>query len=138
VTSDEQRPPQNFMGEARRPRSYRDLLVWQKSIVLAKRVYELSASFPREEKFGLVAQIRRAVVSIPSNIAEGQARHTTKEFVQFVSHAEGSLAEVDTQLILAIELGYCTEVTTKESSDLVLELRRMLNALRRKLVGGGR
>jgi four helix bundle protein len=70
--------------------SYKDLLVWQKGISLAKMIYKLTNSFPREEKFGLVSQMRRAAVSVPSNIAEGQARHTTGEFVQFVSHAEGS------------------------------------------------
>ena len=76
---------------------------------LAKQVYELTQSFPGEEKFGLVSQMRRASVSVPSNIAEGQARNTTGEFVQFVSHAEGSLAELDTQLRLSVELGLCGE-----------------------------
>ena len=74
--------------------NYKDLLVWQKGIVLAKVVYRLTQSFPAEEKFGLVSQMRRAAVSIPSNLAEGQARHTPGEFVQFISHAEGSAAEL--------------------------------------------
>src|SRR5919197_6314387 len=87
-------------------RSYKDLIVWQKGIALAKLVYGLTQTFPSEEKFGIIAQMRRAAVSIPSNIAEGQARHTTGEFVQFISHAEGSVAELNTQLILAIELGF--------------------------------
>ena len=91
--------------------NYKDLLVWQKGIVLAKVVYRLTQSFPAEEKFGLVSQMRRAAVSIPSNLAEGQARHTTGEFVQFISHAEGSSAELDTQLILAVELGFCKKAT---------------------------
>ena len=86
--------------------SYKDLLVWQKGISLAKMIYELTRAFPAEEKFGLISQMRRAAVSIPSNIAEGQARHTTGEFVQFVSHAEGSAAELDTQLILSVELDF--------------------------------
>src|SRR6202163_3404212 len=89
------------------PRSYKDLVVWQKGIALAEAVYRLTKSFPSTEKFGLVAQMRRAAVSIPSNIAEGQARHTTGEFIQFISHAEGSAAELDTQLILAAELDFC-------------------------------
>src|SRR5579859_2039575 len=89
-----------------KPQGYRDLLVWQKSIVLAKQVYKLTAGFPPEEKFGLISQMRRAAVSVPSNIAEGQARHTTGEFVLFISHAEGSLAELDTQLVLSTELGF--------------------------------
>lgn len=72
-----------------------------------KRIYQTTQSFPTEEKFGLVSQLRRAAVSIPSNIAEGQARHTTREFIQFISYAEGSVAELETQLIIASELGYC-------------------------------
>src|SRR5690242_20706970 len=114
-------------------RSYNDLVVWQKGIELATRVYRITRSFPPEEKFGLVAQMRRAAVSIPSNIAEGQARHTTGEFIQFISHAEGSLADLDTQLILAIELQFCRKGEATQSSQLIGELRRMLNVLRRKL-----
>jgi four helix bundle protein len=71
-----------------KPQSYRDLIVWQKGIELAKLLYPLTGILPAEEKFGLVSQIRRAAVSIPSNIAEGQARHTTGEFIQFISHSE--------------------------------------------------
>ena len=70
-------------------KSYKDLLVWQKSMALVKDIYRLTRSFPQDERFGLVSQLRRAAVSIPSNIAEGQSRHTSGEFVQFVSHAEG-------------------------------------------------
>ncbi|MGH8100911.1 MAG: four helix bundle protein [Chthoniobacterales bacterium] len=114
-------------------RSYKDLIVWQKGIALAKLIYQLTQKFPSEEKFGLVAQMRRAAVSIPSNIAEGQARHTAGEFVQFISHAEGSLAELDTQLILSIELGFSRENPSQPALELIAELRRMLNVLRRKL-----
>jgi four helix bundle protein len=114
-------------------RSYKDLVVWQKGIALAKLVYQLTKNFPSEEKFGLLAQMRRAAVSIPSNIAEGQARHTTGEFIQFISHAEGSLAELDTQLILSIELKFCRDVGAEAAFELIAELRRMLNVLRRKL-----
>ena len=114
-------------------RSYKDLVVWQKGIELAKLTYQLTKNFPSEEKFGLVAQMRRAAVSIPSNIAEGQARHTTGEFIQFISHAEGSVAELDTQLILSIELKFCREVGAEAAFELIAELRRMLNVLRRKL-----
>jgi four helix bundle protein len=115
--------------------SYRDLLVWQKGIDLAKLLYPLSAKFPPEEKFGLISQIRRAAVSIPSNIAEGQARHTTGEFVQFISHAEGSVAEVDTQLFLAVQLGFTSDKQAALCFDLLGDERRMLNALRRRLTG---
>lgn len=81
-------------------KSYKDLLVWQKGIKLAKNVYQLTQAFPDAERFGLVSQMRRAAISIPCNIAEGQARHTRKEFIQFLSHSEGSVAELETQLIL--------------------------------------
>jgi len=114
-------------------RSYKDLVVWQKGIALAKIVYRLTQNLPPEEKFGLVAQMRRSAVSIPSNIAEGQARHTTGEFVQFISHAEGSVAELDTQLILSVELGFCDGSGSAPALELIDELRRMLNVLRRKL-----
>jgi four helix bundle protein len=115
--------------------SYRDLLVWQKGIALAKTIYKLTAEFPSEEKFGLISQMRRAAVSVPSNIAEGQARHTTGEFVLFISHAEGSLAELDTQLTLPTELNFLTVVQAKTCADGISELRRMLNGLRRAVSG---
>jgi four helix bundle protein len=114
--------------------SYKDLLVWQKGIELAKKIYGLTARFPAEEKFGLVSQMRRAAVSIPSNIAEGQARHTTGEFVQFISHAEGSVAELETQLILSVELDFHPRSEALPVYEAIEELRRMLNALRRKLI----
>ena len=122
------------MSDEKKANSYRDLIVWQKGMTLVKRIYQITATFPVDERFGLVTQMRRAAVSVPSNIAEGQARHTTGEFVQFVSHAEGSVAELDTQLILAIELGYCIKAEVDDAFELIEELRKMLNALRRKLV----
>jgi len=111
----------------------KDLLVWQKGIVLSKIVYRLTQSFPTIEKFGLVAQMRRAAASIPCNLAEGQARHTTGEFIQFISHAEGSVAELDTQLIISTELRFCDKTNATPAFELIDELRRMLNGLRRKL-----
>ena len=126
-------PVTTLSMKANTTRSYKDLVVWQKGIQLAKLVYGLTQSFPSEEKFGIVAQMRRATVSIPSNVAEGQARHTTGEFIQFISHAEGSLAELDTQLILSIELKFCSESAAEPAFTLLGEIRRMLNALRRKL-----
>ena len=119
------------------PRSYKDLLVWQKGIELAKIVYRLTRNYPTEERFGLVSQMRRAAVSIPSNLAEGQARHTTGEFIRFISHAEGSVAELDTQLILSIELHFCDGVKAEPAFGLINELRKMLNVLRRTLVSRG-
>ncbi len=112
---------------------YEDLLVWQKGMALVKIIYAITRSFPPDERFGLVSQMRRAAVSIPSNIAEGQARHSTGEFVLFISHAEGSVAELSTQLVLSVELGFCSADRIKEATELAKELRRMLNALRRKL-----
>ncbi|MFM8457831.1 MAG: four helix bundle protein, partial [Chthoniobacterales bacterium] len=88
---------------------YRDLVVWQKGLALAKTIYLLTKQLPADEKFGLVSQMRRAAVSVPSNIAEGQARHTTGKFIQFISHAEGSVAELDTQLSLCQDLGLLTQ-----------------------------
>src|SRR6266481_3928909 len=117
----------------KKTQDYKDLIVWQKGIALAKLIYRLTQSFPSAEKFGLVAQMRRAAVSIPSNLAEGQARRTTGEFVQFISHAEGSVAELDTQLILATELRFCSNDNAQPASELTEHLRRMLNGLRRKL-----
>ena len=113
--------------------SYKDLVVWQKGIELAKLIYKVTAQFPGEEKFGLVSQMRRAAVSIPSNIAEGQARHTTGEFIQFISHGEGSVAELETQIILAVELEFCAKNAVLSACELLDEIRRMLNGLRRKL-----
>src|SRR5882762_5554779 len=120
--------------ENQKVEGYRDLVVWQKGISVAKQVYALTKSFPTEEKFGLTSQMRRAAVSISSNIAEGQARHTTGEFILFISHAEGSIAELDTQLILSIELKFCHDANADPVLSLISELRKMLNVLRRKLV----
>jgi four helix bundle protein len=117
--------------------SYKDLVVWRKGMALAEVVYGLARAFPSEEKFGIVAQMRRAAISIPSNIAEGQARHTTGKFIQCILHAEGSVAELDTQLILSIDLKFCTTSAANPAFELIEELRRMLNALRRKLAARG-
>jgi four helix bundle protein len=108
------------MNESSAPkpiRDYKDLHVWQKAMELAKQIYLLTNRFPSEEKFGLISQMRRAAVSIPSNIAEGQDRNTTGEFLQFLSHAERSSAELDTQLRLSIELGYCSSTNLEEVFD---------------------
>ena len=114
-------------------RDYKDLHVWQKGMQLAKEIYLLTGKFPSEEKFGLVSQMRRAAVSIPSNIAEGQARNTTGEFVQFISHAEGSAAEVDTQLRLSIKLGYYSTNDLETVFRLLTDVQKMLKRLRYSL-----
>lgn len=113
--------------------SYKDLIAWQKSILLVKHVYKLTSIFPSEEKFGLISQLLRAAVSVPSNIAEGQARRTTGDFIHFISNAEGSVAEVETQLIIALELSFCSKAQAEACFSINDEVRRMLNALRRSL-----
>ncbi len=114
-------------------RSYRDLLVWQKAMQIAKMVYFLVKKLPREELFALSNQMRRAAISIPSNIAEGQARNSTKEFLQFLSVAKGSKAELETQLTLCVEINY---LSTNDISQIMLlldEIGKMINALINKL-----
>jgi len=108
---------------------YTELVVWQKAMQLAKDVYRLSQQFPGEEKFGLTAQLRRAAISVPSNIAEGQGRMSKGEFKQFLGHARGSLYELETQMHLANSFGYLNEEATDglmASSD---EVGRLLNGL---------
>ena len=126
------------MDTESRPKAqhYKDLQIWQKGILLAQMVYKLTATFPAEERYGLVAQMRRAAVSIPSNIAEGQARQGTKEFLQFLSHANGSLAELETQLVLTQKLGFCEEKMATPVAKQIDELQRMIRAMRRALLAG--
>jgi four helix bundle protein len=112
---------------------YRELIVWQKAMDLVVRLYQRTAHFPREEIYGLTNQLRRAVVSIPSNIAEGQARGTTKEFLHFLWIAKGSLAEVDTQILLADRLGYCDKTSANELLEQLAEVGRLLNGLQNSL-----
>jgi len=112
---------------------YKDLLVWQKSMRLVQIVYQSTQSFPECERFGLAMQVRRAAVSIPSNIAEGQARKSSAEFAHFLTIAQGSLAEVETQMIIACELGYLTSSAFNDFADLHSEVSRMLSALWSKI-----
>jgi len=114
-------------------RDYKDLHVWQKAMELAKQIYLLTSRFPSEEKFGLISQMRRAAVSIPSNIAEGQARNTTGEYVQFISHAEGSSAELDTQIRLCFDLDYCVGTDVEGIFKLLTDVQKMLKRLRHSL-----
>jgi four helix bundle protein len=110
---------------------YKELLVWQKGMSLAKGVYGLTARFPTDERFGLVSQMRRAAICVPSNIAEGQARHGTRELLQFLSHASGSLAELETQLLLSLDMKYCAKDDVESVAGLINELQKMIAALRR-------
>ncbi len=91
-------------------RKHHDLLVWQEGIELVEEIYKISSTFPKDEIYGLTAQLRRAAVSVPSNIAEGAGRSTKKEFLYFLSIARGSLCEIETQLIIAKKLGYTASV----------------------------
>jgi four helix bundle protein len=109
--------------------SYRNLVVWQKAMTLVSSVYQMTRSFPDSERFGLTSQIQRAAVSIPSNIAEGQGRLATKEFRHFLGIARGSLKELETQILLAIDLGYMDEAKAAECLSLTDEIGRMVNAL---------
>lgn len=114
-------------------KSYKDLEVWQKGMALVKDIYKVTADFPGEEKFGLVNQVRRAAVSIPSNIAEGHARSTTGEFKRFTSIAMGSLAELETQLILSAELGYLNDNAITGLLDQLDIIGKMLRGLYKSL-----
>ena len=116
-----------------KPKHYKDLLVWQKGMALTKLVYLLTQKFPAEERYGLTSQLRRAAVSIPSNIAEGQARRGTTEFLQFLSITQGSLAELETQLLLSIDLSYCKQLEADSALKEIDELQKMIVFLKRKL-----
>jgi len=117
-------------------RSYRDLLVWQKAKALAVHTYEASANFPRVEAFGLTSQIRRAVVSVVSNIAEGQGRLTAGEFRHFLGQARGSLLEAETQMAIALDLGFLErpayDALERESYQVLGLIDRLLNSLNKK------
>ena len=110
-------------------RDYRDLIVWQKGIALTKAVYSLTRRFPKYEIFALTDQLQRAAVSVPSNIAEGQARQHTGEFRQFLYMALGSLAELDTQVTIAQELKYVSVEECLQIDRLITEMRKMLHTL---------
>jgi len=113
--------------------SYRDLVVWQKAMRLVAEIYRFTQGFPQAELYGLVSQLRRAAVSVPSNIAEGQARLSTGEFKQFLGHARGSLMEVETQILVAEELGYLKSDQIDALLNRAGEVGRLLNGLLRSL-----
>ena len=112
------------MGE-----SYRDLIAWQKAMQFVNEIYQATRAFPRDELYGLTNQLRRAAVSVPSNIAEGQARFSRKEFHHFLSQARGSLVEIETQLIIAQNLAYLSAKQTQPLLAHAAELGRILNGL---------
>jgi len=114
--------------------NFRDLIVWQKGMALAKEVYQLSKRFPPDERYGLTSQVRRAALSVPSNITEGHARQG-REFCSFLSIARGSLPEVETQLLFAVEVGYLVPDQLKTALSLADEVKRMAAVLAKRVSG---
>jgi four helix bundle protein len=109
--------------------SYRDLIAWRKAMDFVTEIYRATRSFPKDELYGLTNQLRRAAVSVPSNIAEGQAHFSQKEFHHFLSHARGSLVEIETQLMIAQNLNYLTPEQARLLLDKAAELGKVLNGL---------
>jgi len=114
-------------------KSHRDLIVWQKAMVLVTDVYSLTKTFPREEIYGLTSQTRRAAASVPANIAEGQGRRLGREFHQFLGNARGSLMELDTHLELALRVGYISMEQHAAIRAKLDEVGRVLNGLMRSI-----
>jgi four helix bundle protein len=113
--------------------SFKDLIVWQRAVEMSVMVYNLTASFPRSEQFGLTNQLRRAAVSVASNIAEGYGRSTRGEYLVFLGHARGSNCEIQTQLVIADALNFGTEQLRYSAQELSEEVSRMLVAMMTKL-----
>lgn len=112
---------------------YKELIIWQKSMDLVSEVYKLVKKLPREENYALSDQIRRSAVSIPSNIAEGNSRDSTREYNYFLSVARGSIAELETQLFLTERIGYLESDDLKNAFDLITEIRKMLTKIKQNL-----
>lgn len=112
---------------------YNDLIIWKKSMELAKVIYTLTDKFPKDERFGIISQMRRATISIASNIAEGAGRESKKEFVYFLSVSNGSSYELQTQLLIAEEVEFINPEKIKQANELIDEIQKMNFALRKKL-----
>ena len=108
---------------------YKDLIAWKKGMELVATIYDATDGFPSHEQFGLVSQLRRAAVSVPSNIAEGKAHYSNRDFVRFLRHARGSLAEIETQVLIAEQRKYLTDATAAKLSQQLDELGRILSGL---------
>jgi four helix bundle protein len=108
---------------------FKDLVAWQKAMDMVTEIYKMTDGFPKREIYSLIDQIRRAAVSVPSNIAEGQAHHSHREFRHFLRHSAGSLAELETQLLLAERIGYADHLSTEGLLQRVHEVGRILNGL---------
>ena len=116
-------------------RNYQDLIAWQKAMDLVEAVYQITKIFPKEEIYALTSQLRRAAVSIPSNIAEGQGRSSTKEFRNFLSMAHGSVREVETQIMIAQRLQYIAQEKSTAILELAAEVGRLLQGLMKSIEG---
>ena len=114
-------------------RNYQDLIAWQKAMNLVEGIYRMSRTFPKDELYGLVSQIRRAAVSIPSNIPEGEGRGSVREFAQFLRIAHGSLREVETQVLIAQRLSYAQSGETSELLGLAGDVGKLITGLLRSL-----
>lgn len=113
--------------------SYKELIVWQKSYKLCTLIYKITETFPKKEDFSLISQMRRCSLSIPSNIAEGYNRNHRKEFIQFLQISYGSSAELETQILLASEIGYINKADSEELLSLLTEILKMLNTMIQKI-----
>ena len=109
--------------------SYKDLIAWKKGMELVSMIYDATENFPSHEQFGLVSQLRRAAVSVPSNIAEGKAHYSNRDFVRFLRHSRGSLAEIETQVLIALQRKYLSEVAASKLAHHLDELGRILSGL---------
>jgi len=133
-----QQPMGNKNGENMKIESYRDLEVWQRAMVLVTDIYGITQAFPRDETYGLTSQLRRAAVSVPANIAEGWGRNMTKEFIQFLRTARGSLLELETHLLIARNLGFLEAPSVDELLQTTQTINKMLNGLVRSLAASTR
>jgi len=120
--------------ERRKLKTFRDLLVWQKSMVLVTDIYALTKSFPVDETYGLASQMRRCSVSIPSNIAEGYGRNSNNEFIRFLHIATGSLYELQTQIEISLNLNYLDKNTFENLCGPTRELEKMINSFTKKII----
>ena len=109
--------------------SYRDLIAWQKGMELVAMIYDATQTFPSNEQYGLISQLRRAAVSVPSNVAEGKAHHSNRDFVRFLRHARGSLAEIETQVLIAHQRKYLPDATMTQLTEKIDEMGRILSRL---------
>ena len=115
--------------------NYKNLHIWQDGIKLARRIYEITNTFPANEKYGIVSQMTRAAVSIPSNIAEGAGRNSNKEFANFLSIAIGSIFELHTQVVICEQIGYIDSETIKEIDQQIYTLQQQINTYKQRIEG---